>query len=168
MSRFTEDVRADTLTIGLVNALAWYFAYPLLINFLSVAGLFSDVLKTPFLALVSIAALPMLLLFLGLSLMPAAFSSLVTYSVAFVVRNAYHYRLRASSWWSIATLGAAYSVISIAVFAIGITLLPPSLTEQERLLHEWLWPTGVIFLSIVISLVSATITYRLLKPSADA
>ena len=168
MSKFTEDVRFDTVTIGLLNALAWYFAYPLFVSFLSIAGLFGDVLKTPFLALVSVVAFPMLLLFLGLSLIPAAFSSLVTYSLAFVVRNAYHYRLQNSSWRSVVNLGLAYSIISIAAFAICLWLLPPSLTNQERQLHQWLWPTGVVFLSIVVSLVSATITYRLLRAGTDA
>jgi hypothetical protein len=166
MSKLTEDVRVDTLTIGLLNALAWYLAYPLFVNFLSIVDYLGDVVKTPFLALASIAALPMLLLFLGLSLVPAAFSSLVTYSVAFVVRNAYHYRLQNSSWRSLIGLAAVYSTISLAVFAIGIMFLPPNLTDQEQKLHQWLWPSGVVILSIMLSVISAWITCRLLRPSA--
>ena len=164
LSRFTKDVRVDTLTIGLLNALAWYFAYPLFIVFVGIAGVFGDLMDTP----VAIVALPMLLFFLGLSLVPAAFSSIVTYSVAFVIRNAYHYRLHDASWRSVVNLGVAYSTISIAVFAIGMTFRPPYVADQERQIHELLWPTGVIFLNVLVSFVSAAITYRQLRPGKNA
>jgi hypothetical protein len=166
MSKFTKDARIDTMTIGLLNALALYFAYPLFVHFLSIAGLFADAINTPFLALVSIGALPLLLLFLALSIMPAAFSGIVTFSMAFIVRHAYRYRLQQASWWSLVNLGMAYSVISMAVFGAGFALAPPSFTDQERQVHEWLWPAGAVLLNVVLSIVSAAITYRLLRPTA--
>jgi hypothetical protein len=104
---------------------------------------------------------------LVLSLVPAAFAGVVTYAVGFVVRNAYRYRLQDSSWRSVVNLGTAYSVISLAIFAIGRSLFPHNLSEQEQLVHRWLWPYGLTLLTIVLSIVSAVITWRLLAPTND-
>jgi len=164
VATFTKDVRLDTFAIGLSNACAWYVAYPAFLGFVASASLFADAATTPYLVFFSFFALQFFLMFAALSLLPVAFSSIVTYSVAFVVRNAYRYRLQDRSWRTVLNLAGVYSAISIAVFAMGVGLWPPKLHGEEFELHQWLWPAGVMLLNVLVSTISAAITYRLLRP----
>jgi hypothetical protein len=163
LARFAKDLRADTATIGLLNALAWYLAYPVFIGFLGSARSLGGLVELGFPVIMAFGLAGMVVMLL-LSLVPVVFAGVVTYTVAFIVRYAYRYRLQDTSWRTVANLGAAYSVISLATFAMGLSLFPPNLSEQEQQVHNWLWPYGLTLLTVVLSIVSAATTWRLLAP----
>ena len=179
VARFAKDLRTDTLAIGVLHALAWYVVYPYSIMFLQIAGLFGEVLETPYLALLAIGAAPLALAFLGFAVASLSIPPVVAYSGAVIAKSVYGYRLPGDSWGAVFNLGVAYSVLCVLTFVVGIGLFPPEFArtiastappymEAQHNVHSWLWPGGLALVSVVLSFVSATVTFLVLRPMKGA